>query len=97
MTDREQIILKIKEVLPLLREKYGVTSLGIFGSYVRNDQSPGSDVDILVEFGEPVSLFRFMALEYELEDLIGCKVDLVMKTALKPAIGRHILGEVVYL
>jgi uncharacterized protein len=97
MTDSDQIILRIKEVLPALREKYGVKSLGIFGSYVRDDQSRGSDVDILVEFEEPISLFRFMALEYELEDFTGRKVDLVMKTALKPAIGRHILGEVAYL
>jgi len=96
MTDSEQIKLRIKEVLPALREKYGLTSVGIFGSYVRDDQSRGSDVDILVEFEEPISLFRFMALEYELEDLIGRKVDLVMKTALKPAIGRDILSEVVY-
>jgi len=97
MTDSEQIILRIKEVLPALREKYGLASVGIFGSYVRDDQRRGSDVDILVEFEEPISLFRFMALEYELEDLIGRKVDLVMKTALKPAIGRHILSEVIYL
>ncbi|MGO9572535.1 MAG: nucleotidyltransferase family protein [Desulfomonilaceae bacterium] len=97
MTDSEQIVLRIKEVLPALREKYGVTSLGIFGSYVRDDQSRGSDVDILVEFQEPISLFRFMTMEYELEDLIGRKVDLVMKTSLKPAIGRHVLSEVVYL
>jgi uncharacterized protein len=96
MTDSEQIILRIKEVLPALREKYGLTSVGIFGSYVRDNQRRGSDVDILVEFEEPISLFRFMALEHELEDLIGRKVDLVMKTALKPAIGRHILSEVIY-
>jgi uncharacterized protein len=88
--------LRIKGVLPALREKYGLTSVGIFGSYVRDDQRGGSDVDILVEFEEPISLFRFMALEYELEDLIGRKVDLVMKTALKPAIGKQILSEVIY-
>jgi predicted nucleotidyltransferase len=97
MTDSEQIILRIKKALPALREKYGVKSLGIFGSYVRDDQSRGSDVDILVEFEEPISLFRFMTMEYEIEDLIGRKVDLVMKTALKPGIGRHVLSEVVYL
>jgi uncharacterized protein len=96
MTDSEQIISRIKEARPALREKYGVTSLGIFGYYVREDQSRSSDVDILVEFEEPISLFRFMAMEYELEDLIGRKVDLVMKTALKPAIGRYVLSEVVY-
>lgn len=96
MTDSEQIISRIKEALPALREKHGLTSVGIFGSYVRDDQTRGSDVDILVEFEKPLSLFRFMALELELGDLIGLKVDLVMKTTLKPAIGKHILSEVVY-
>ncbi len=97
MTETEQIVSKIREALPTLRKKYGVASLGIFGSYVRAEQGRRSDVDILVEFEQPISLFRFMALEFELEDLVGRKVDLVMKTALKPAIGRHILSEVVYL
>jgi predicted nucleotidyltransferase len=68
--------------------------LGVFGSYVRGDQRSDSDLDLLVEFQEPPSLFQFIRLENELSDALGIDVDLVMKSALKPAIGRHILEEV---
>lgn len=82
--------------LPDLRERYGVQSLGVFGSYVRGEQRAGSDLDVLVEFDDrPLSLFQFITLEDELSDALGIKVDLVEKSALKPAIGRHVLAEVV--
>jgi hypothetical protein len=81
----------------MLKEKYVVRSMGLFGSFIRGEQKRRSDADILVEFEEPPSLFRFMTMEEELTKLIGIKVDLVMKTALKPNIGRVILSEVVYL
>jgi len=68
--------------------------LGIFGSYVRDEDKPGSDLDLLVEFQEPPTLFEFIRLENELSTLLGVNVDLVMKSALKPAIGRRILEEV---
>ena len=74
-----------------LRERYKVKTLGIFGSYVRNEQRKGSDLDVLVEFDESPSLLKFLELEHHLGDLLGVKVDLVMKDALKPAIGRRIL------
>jgi hypothetical protein len=82
-----------------LKEKYGVKEIGIFGSYLRGEAKEGSDLDVLVEF-EPdirVSLLDFVELENYLSDLLGVKVDLVEKSALKPRIGRHILKEVVYL
>ena len=69
--------------------------MGLFGSYVRGEQRSGSDVDVLVEFNQTPSLLQFLALEHELTDALGVRVDLVMKDALKPAIGRHILREVV--
>lgn len=78
-----------------LSSRYGVKSLGVFGSYVRNVQKKRSDLDVLVEFFESPSLFKFIELEESLADLLGVKVDLVMRDALKPAIGRHILREVV--
>ena len=81
--------------LPELYERYGVRWLGVFGSYVRGEQSEESDLDLLVEFDErPLGLLQFIALEDELSDALGVKVDLVEKSALKPAIGRRILAEV---
>ncbi|MBI2832308.1 MAG: nucleotidyltransferase family protein [Chloroflexi bacterium] len=80
-----------------LERSYGVKELGIFGSYARSQQSKKSDIDILVDFEAPVGLFKFMELEEYLKDLLGMKVDLVTKEALKPHIGEHILREVSYL
>ena len=80
-----------------LRERFKVGVIGVFGSYVRGMQRKGSDVDVLVEFEEPIGLFDFMDLEEYLSDLLGVKVDLVSKKALKPNIGECILREVVYV
>ena len=91
----DQIIMKLRENMPVLREKYKVKTLGVFGSYVRGEQKKSSDLDILVEFQEPVGLFQFMELEDFLEKNTGVKIDLVSRKALKPRIGKHILEEVI--
>jgi uncharacterized protein len=78
-----------------LAERYHIASLGVFGSYVRNQQHDGSDLDVLVTFSQTPSLFRLVALQDELTALLGVPVDVVMKTSLKPHIGQHILREVV--
>lgn len=94
----EQMMQILKSLLPALRHKYGVISLGVFGSYVRGEQTPHSDLDLLVEFDQrPLTLLQFIALEYELSDRLQIKVDLVEKNVLKPAIGKRILQEVVPL
>ena len=75
-----------------------MSSLGVFGSYVRGKQRKRSDLDILVEFDErALTLFQFVELRDYLSDLVGRKVDLAEKRALKPAIGRYILEEVIFL
>lgn len=89
---------EIKKLLmqhkPELCQKWKVKTLGIFGSYIRGEARKDSDLDLLVEIDDPkMSLLRFIALENYLSDLLGVKVDLVEKQALKPAIGRHILEE----
>lgn len=83
--------------LPELRERYAITSLGMFGSYVRGEQKKESDLDLLVEFERAPSLFKYIELEDHLSELVGVKVDLVMKKTLKPHIGRVVLAEVVPL
>ncbi|MBW4593472.1 MAG: nucleotidyltransferase family protein [Brasilonema angustatum HA4187-MV1] len=82
---------------PVLQERYKVSELGIFGSYIREQQTETSDVDVLVEFSETPSLLKFVNLENYLSDNLGVKVDLVHKAGLKPRIGERILTEVVYL
>ena len=87
----------LRRQLPILRTKYHVETLGVFGSSVRGTSRPGSDLDLLVEFTQTPSLFEFVELEQRLSRLLGVKVDLVMKDTLKPMIGRQILNEVVGL
>ena len=88
------ILSKLKELLPELSDRYKVQELGVFGSYVRQEQRKDSDLDILVTFLEAPSLLKFIELENYLSDVLGIKVDLVMKDALKPTIGKYILKEV---
>lgn len=90
----EDIIRRHKQGL---KQRFKLKEIGIFGSFVRGEQKKRSDIDILVELEEPISLLEFVALERHLSKLIGEKVDLVMKTALKPRIGKHILKEVMYI
>jgi len=87
-------IHKLHEMLPELKEKYHVSYLGVFGSYIRGEQKPGSDLDVLVEFSRTPTIFKFVNLENYLSEALDIKVDLVMKDALKPNIGKHILNEV---
>lgn len=81
----------------LLQERYKVQELGVFGSYVRQEQTETSDVDVLVEFSEIPSLLKFVNLENYLSDNLGIKVDLVHKSGLKPRIRERILAEAIYL
>ena len=96
MKKADAIKRKLTQCKPELKSGFQVKEIGIFGSYIRNEQNKNSDLDILVEFEEEPSLFRFMELENYLKTILRVKVDLVMKNALKPQIGRHILNEVVY-
>lgn len=89
-----EIRRKLRELLPTLKRDYGIDSLGIFGSYIRHKQDSDSDLDLLVTFKKPPGLLRFIKLENRLSDELGVEVDLVMKDALKPRIGEHILREV---
>lgn len=86
---------KLGEYKPILKEQYKVRDIGVFGSYVRGEQKRKSDLDILVDFYEPISLINFIRLENHLSIYLGVKVDLVMKDSLKPRIGSNILKEVV--
>jgi uncharacterized protein len=85
----------LRRKLPDLAEHYGVASLGLFGSYVRHENRPDSDLDVMVSFTDAPGLLRFVELENYLSDLLGVKVDLIMRDALKPRIGERVLAEVV--
>jgi predicted nucleotidyltransferase len=97
MTSLDKIAKSLKREKPRLQKSYGLKEIGLFGSYVKNTQKRTSDVDILVSFHKPIGLLAFVRLKNELSSLLECRVDLVMKTALKPRIGKNILSEVRYV
>jgi len=76
-------------------EQLGVASLALFGSAARGEAGPGSDVDLLIEFSQPVGLFRFLEVKEFLEHVLGRRVDLVTKAALKPQLREAILAEAI--
>lgn len=92
---------RIKQSLQLhkndLSNRYGISEIGVFGSYVKGRQTSSSDVDILVDFNRKIGLFAFVNLKNYLASMLRVKVDLVMKRALKRKIGRRILREVEYI
>ncbi|MBI5896306.1 MAG: nucleotidyltransferase family protein [Desulfobacterales bacterium] len=94
---KQAIINIIEASKPELAERYGVKQVGLFGSFIRGQENPSSDIDILVSFSRDIDLFEFIDLRDYLESKLRAKVDLVMASALKPAIGRRILKEVQYV
>lgn len=97
MKNIDEIKNIIAQHIDTLQTQHKVREIGVFGSYVRGEQKKKSDVDILVTFKGSVDFIEFIQLENRLSKLIGVKVDLVTKDALKPYIGKHILKEVVYI
>ncbi|MCW4572903.1 hypothetical protein SAMN06264868_1034 [Venenivibrio stagnispumantis] len=92
----QEIKQTLKERMPELKEKYGVKNLYIFGSYVRGEQTPESDIDILVEFEKGRKSFdNYMGLKFYLEDLFGLKVDLVIKEAVRKELQKYIYSEAI--
>jgi uncharacterized protein len=78
-----------------LVDHYNISTLSVFGSVARDDARQDSDVDILVEFSQPVGLFQFIELQQRLEALLGSKVDLGTPRSLKPRIKEQVLQEAI--
>ena len=96
--------MKQDAVLQLLKQKnaemerqFGVKSLLLFGSVARDEATPVSDVDLLVEFNRPVGYFGLFALQDYLEKLLGCSVDLGTPDSLKPYIRERVMGELIHV
>jgi predicted nucleotidyltransferase len=81
--------------MPELRVKFGVKQIGLFGSFIRGEGVATSDIDLLVEFSDPIG-WEFIDLKDLLESALGREVDLVTRDALKPRLRDQILAEVAY-
>jgi len=95
--------ITLSDALDLLRKnndkirEYGIKRIGIFGSYTKGEQKITSDLDVLIEFYEGKKSFdNYMDLLFFLEDLLGLKIDLVIKESIKPGLESNIIGSVVY-
>lgn len=97
MKSVSEINAALRQHLDQLKKEFHVSQIGIFGSAVTGRRTSGSDIDILVEFSRPVGFFLFMRLEDRLTEILGAKIDLVSRNALKPHIGKRILEEVQYV
>jgi len=93
--NREDVLYRLRHQKQELTEQYHVASLSLFDSVARNQALPGSDVDLLVEFSQPVGLFQFIELQQYLEDILGCQVDLGTPRSLKPFIKQEVLQEAI--
>jgi len=95
--EKSNFVVQLEEVLPLLRERFGVAKIGLFGSTARGEDRPESDVDVLVEFAPGQTTFRnFMELAFYLEDLFCRRVDLVTEQGLSRHLRSYIEKEVVW-
>ncbi len=91
-----KILKLLKELKPELERKFNVSKIGVFGSFVRNEQHSNSDVDLLVEFTEPIGL-KIIDLKEFLEEKLGRRIDLISSEGMSPYIKPYIEKEIVYV
>jgi len=94
LTDIKNTLSALK---PELHARFGVSEIGVFGSWVRGEQKETSDIDVLVDFDRSVDLFDLMELQEFLEGIFELKIDVALRRSLKKYIGKQILAEVQYL
>ncbi len=85
-----------QKIMPLLR-KYGILSASVVGSVARGQQTSKSDIDIVIDVIQPISLLTFARIKRELEEILQAKVDLIERTALKPRIRKYLLQDEISL
>ncbi len=95
--NRQHALALLAQSKPELQTRFGVTRLALFGSTARDTASAGSDVDILVAFDGPATSQRYFGVQFYLEDLLGCPVDLVTEKALRSELRPYIEKERIYV
>jgi uncharacterized protein len=95
--DRDQVLRLLQSHKPLLAREFGVIALALFGSAARDAMRSSSDIDVLVEFDGPATSRRYFGVQFYLEDLLDCPVDLVTQKALRPELRSHIEREAIHV
>ncbi|MCU0914664.1 MAG: nucleotidyltransferase family protein [Planctomycetes bacterium] len=94
---REEIVAVPKDRLPEIQRRFSARSISLFGSVLRDEARPDSDIDVLVVFEGKPTFDAFMDLQFHLEDLLGIRVDLVTDKALRPQVRETIEGELLHV
>ncbi len=93
--NRQQAIEALNKLKPVLVERFGVTRLALFGSTVRNESKPESDIDIVVAFDGPATSAKYFGVQFYLEDVLGAPIELVSEKAIRPELRPFIEREAV--
>jgi predicted nucleotidyltransferase len=93
---RQQLFDKLRELKPILYQKYGIRRIGVFGSYATGTQHEGSDVDLLVELTRPLG-WEYFGLASRFEELLHTKVDVATENELKPRVKDEVIKQVIYI
>ena len=97
MPSATEVQEQLAALKPQLMEEYPISEIGVFGSYARDEQRPDSDLDVVVTFDQPVTLFDLVRLENTLTKRLGVDVDLVTRDSLKPRIESRVSEDVVFV
>lgn len=97
MKNKKEILQILKDLKPILQKDYNITEIGVFGSYLRDEQTLNSDVDILIDHNSGLTFFKLIDLENLLKSALNIRVDIAFKKYLKKNIGKQILSEVKYV
>jgi predicted nucleotidyltransferase len=95
--NKAAVLRLLQEEKPHLAREFGVTDLALFGSFARDDARAGSDIDVLVKFDGPATSRRYFGVQFYLEDLLGCPIDLVTDKALRPELRPYIEREAIHV
>jgi predicted nucleotidyltransferase len=97
MKTLDEIVITLEEQMPLLQEQFKVKKMGILGSLARGEQKEAGDVDILVQFSEPVGAVKYLNLENYLSSMLDMEVNLVLKMGLSYRIAQQVLKEALFI
>jgi len=95
---KSEILKFLTEHKAELRKNFGVTNIGLCGSYVRNENRTDSDIDLIIDMeSERKDIHNYLALKRSLENQLNARVDIGFENAIKPAIKSHIMNEIEYV
>ena len=97
MMRRDEALALLREHKPVLAERFGVVDLALFGSTVRDEAGPGSDIDILVTFKRPLGSKQYFGAWHYIEDLLGRPIDFVTDRELRPELRPYVEAEAVHV